>query len=85
MNKKYNLGRSIRKALTAFFIALLPQLINLKRFPAPEEMWIAVLIGAFAFFLTLQKEEESKEASHKGKKEKNPTSFRRMLVNEWLP
>lgn len=62
----YNWKRALRKALTSFFIAICPKLIEIQRVPTLNEAWIAAVIGVMAFTLTIQKEEEVPEPTTAG-------------------
>ena len=62
----YNWKRALRKALTSFLIAVCPKLLEVQRVPTLNEAWVAAVIGAMAFALTIQKEEETAEPTKVG-------------------
>lgn len=53
----YNWKESLRKALTQAIIAFCTQALTIKRFPNPDEAWVALLWGLLAFATTLEKAE----------------------------
>jgi len=85
----YNWKRALRKALTSFFIAICPKLIEIQRVPTLNEAWIAAVIGVMAFTLTIQKEEETVEPiTGEGKSPDPPSkrlnSIRKKLGEDYL-